>query len=70
MRSRPEIWQAEGTGWLRALWRTSDWMFAAAYARMLAGHDRKAARRLRKEYMDFTARQTEYLSQMYAGGGL
>ncbi|MGA2569102.1 MAG: polysaccharide deacetylase family protein [Terracidiphilus sp.] len=44
----------------------SDWMFAAAYARMAARHDRSSAKRLRREYLAFTAAQIDYFSRMNA----
>jgi peptidoglycan/xylan/chitin deacetylase (PgdA/CDA1 family) len=39
---------------------TSDWMFNAAYGRMLARHDDSSAARLRTEYVAFTAAQIDY----------
>ena len=39
---------------------TSDWMFAAAYGRMLARHDDASAARLRAGYLAFTAAQVDY----------
>jgi|HubBroStandDraft_5_1064220.scaffolds.fasta_scaffold08414_4 peptidoglycan/xylan/chitin deacetylase (PgdA/CDA1 family) len=39
---------------------TSDWMFAAAYGRMLAAHDKASAQRLRAGYLAFTAAQIDY----------
>jgi peptidoglycan/xylan/chitin deacetylase (PgdA/CDA1 family) len=45
---------------------TSDWMFAAAYARMAARHDGSSAARLRREYLAFTAAQIDYFSRMNA----
>jgi len=43
---------------------TSDWIFAAAYQRMAARHDRPSAARLRREYLAFTAAQIDYFSRM------
>lgn len=42
----------------------SDWMFAAAYTRMLTRHDRSSAARLRKDYVTFTGAQIDYFSEM------
>ncbi|MGA2048684.1 MAG: polysaccharide deacetylase family protein [Terracidiphilus sp.] len=39
---------------------TSDYMFAAAYGRMLARHDEGSAARLRADYLSFTAAQIDY----------
>jgi peptidoglycan-N-acetylglucosamine deacetylase len=39
---------------------TSDWLFNAAYGRMLAKRDDAAAARLRAEYLAFTAAQIDY----------
>ncbi|MGO8757187.1 MAG: polysaccharide deacetylase family protein [Terracidiphilus sp.] len=44
----------------------SDWMFAAAYQRMAARHDRSSQARLRREYLAFTAAQIDYFSRMNA----
>lgn len=38
----------------------SDWMFNAAYARMLARHDEASAARLREDYLTFTSAQIDY----------
>jgi len=38
----------------------SDWMFALPYDEAVAHHDRKAARRIRREYLDYTARVTAW----------
>jgi peptidoglycan/xylan/chitin deacetylase (PgdA/CDA1 family) len=43
---------------------TSDWMFAAAYGRMLARHDHASAARLRKDYLAFTAAQIDYFDRL------
>ena len=45
---------------------TSDYIFAAAYQRMAAGHDRSSQARLRREYLTFTAAQIDYFSRMNA----
>jgi peptidoglycan/xylan/chitin deacetylase (PgdA/CDA1 family) len=45
---------------------TSDWMFAAAYQRMAASHDRSSEARLRRDYLAFTAAQIDYFSRMNA----
>jgi peptidoglycan/xylan/chitin deacetylase (PgdA/CDA1 family) len=39
---------------------TSDWMFAAAYGRMLTRHDDASAARLRADYLAFSAEQIDY----------
>ena len=49
---------------------TSDWMFNAAYIRMLDRHDKASASRLRADYLAFTAAQIDYfagLSQEVVG---
>jgi peptidoglycan/xylan/chitin deacetylase (PgdA/CDA1 family) len=43
---------------------TSDWIFAAAYKRMAASHDRSSQARLRREYLAFIAAQIDYFSRM------
>jgi len=43
---------------------TSDWMFAGAYARMLARHDEASAARLRAEYLKFSAAQIDYFARL------
>jgi peptidoglycan/xylan/chitin deacetylase (PgdA/CDA1 family) len=45
---------------------TSDYIFAAAYQRMAAGHDRSSQERLRRDYLAFTAAQIDYFSRMNA----
>jgi peptidoglycan/xylan/chitin deacetylase (PgdA/CDA1 family) len=45
---------------------TSDWIFAAAYQRMAARHDRSSQAHLRHEYLAFTAAQIDYFSHMNA----
>jgi peptidoglycan-N-acetylglucosamine deacetylase len=42
----------------------SDWMFNAAYARMLARHDHASASRLRREYLTFTSAQIDYFIRL------
>jgi peptidoglycan/xylan/chitin deacetylase (PgdA/CDA1 family) len=44
----------------------SDYIFAAAYQRMAASHDRSSQARLRREYLAFTAAQIDYFSRMNA----
>jgi peptidoglycan/xylan/chitin deacetylase (PgdA/CDA1 family) len=43
---------------------TSDWMFNAAYVRMLEGHDHASATRLRADYLVFTSAQIDYFSRL------
>jgi peptidoglycan/xylan/chitin deacetylase (PgdA/CDA1 family) len=44
----------------------SDWMFDAAYGRVLARGDRTSAARLRADYLAFTALQIDYFSKLNA----
>ena len=43
---------------------TSDWLFAAAYGRMLARRDEASASRLRADYLAFTAAQIDYFEAL------
>jgi hypothetical protein len=43
---------------------SSDWLFNTAYGRMLARHDKRAAARLRAEYLAFTAKQVDYFMKL------
>jgi peptidoglycan/xylan/chitin deacetylase (PgdA/CDA1 family) len=43
---------------------TSDYVFAAAYSKMLARHDRTSAARLRSDYLKFTAAQIDYFRKL------
>lgn len=43
---------------------TSDWMFNAAYVRMLDRHDKASASRLRADYLAFTAAQVDYFARL------
>ena len=42
----------------------SDWLFNRAYAKVLAGHHHAAAKRLRNDFVTFTAAQIDYFAQM------
>jgi hypothetical protein len=43
---------------------TSDWLFNAAYGRMLANNDTVSAARLRADYLSFTANQIDYFERL------
>ena len=42
----------------------SDWLFAARYQELLAQHDAVTARRLRRDYLRFTAGQIDYFARL------
>ena len=42
----------------------SDWLFNTAYSRMTAKHDQLSARRLRADYLAFTATQIDYFQKL------